>query len=79
MRFCESNDITALGAALSKDTQAESVPRINYEIVAYGAPNKNKLKFCLMWANHDWINLFLLASTCRVSDAVPGLGRFGAV
>ncbi len=23
-----------------------------------GASNRNKLKFCLMWANHNWINLF---------------------
>lgn len=23
-----------------------------------GAPNNRRLKFCLMWANHDWINLF---------------------
>jgi hypothetical protein len=23
-----------------------------------GAPNNQRRKFCLMWANHDWINLF---------------------
>ena len=24
----------------------------------FGASNNKRLKFCLMWANHDWINLF---------------------
>jgi hypothetical protein len=24
----------------------------------FGAPNNRRLKFCLMWANHDWMNLF---------------------
>ena len=22
------------------------------------APNRDRVKFCLMWANHDWVNLF---------------------
>ncbi len=24
----------------------------------FGAKNNHRLKFCLMWANHDWMNLF---------------------
>lgn len=38
-----------------------------------GAPNNDRLKFALMWANHDWVSLFP-----RAHDAIPRLMAPGA-
>lgn len=37
----------------------EGAPFLNHalELGYLGAANRNRVKFCLMWANHDWYNL----------------------
>lgn len=41
-----------------------------------GAHNNNRLKFCLMWANHDWIDLFpAKASAFRPTMFAGATGR----
>ena len=37
----------------------DGAPFLNHGLESgyLGAPNKDRIKFCLMWANHDWYNL----------------------
>ncbi len=39
----------------------------------FGAPNNSRLKFALMWANHDWIEIFPTDSSKLMTEAGPEL------
>ncbi len=38
-----------------------------------GAPNYNRLKFALMWANHDWLSIFPRAHDTDPQALMPGV------
>lgn len=45
----------------------------------FGAPNNDQIKFALMWANHDWVDIHPVSAQTRKSNKGPEVLYPGAV